>query len=113
MLTCSQHAEILPHCLSVSILRLLILQPCCHAGKVLPDAGQPANGQLITTAAGQQCLPLNMIRKPDGKLDFLGITLGQVGKVATRVGLCTVLPSSEASRVLRLHRWHHDSMTYQ
>jgi len=47
---------------------------------VLPDAGQPANGQLITTAAGQQCLPLNMIRKPDGKLDFLGITLGQVGR---------------------------------
>ena len=64
-----------------SILWLLILQPCCHAGKVLPDAGQPANGQLITTAAGQQCLPLNMIRKPDGKLEFLGLTLGQVGKM--------------------------------
>ena len=58
--------------------RLIIAPCCCHAGKVLADAVQPANGQVITTAAGQQCLPLSMIRKPDGKLEFLSITLGQV-----------------------------------
>ena len=64
------------------------------AGKVLPNTGQPAPGQLITTAAGQQCLPLNMIRKPDGNLEFLGVTLGQVRNV--RVSSCALqnLPRS-------------------
>ena len=94
---------------------------------MLPDAGQPANGQLITTAAGQQCLPLNMIRKPDGKLEFLGITLGQVGKVAILAyarschhrklcEFCSALTqrSVHSFHVLheRLQHWHHDSMPY-
>ena len=64
-------------------LPLLIVHMSLPAGKVLPDAGQPANGHVITTAAGQQCLPLRMICKPDGKLEFLRITLGQVGSYAS------------------------------
>ena len=58
------------------------------AGKVLPNTGQPAPGQLITTAAGQQCLPLNMIRKLDGQLEFVGVTLGQVQCVLSVIRAC-------------------------